>query len=352
MSLLRTDRSFREEVRRSVREEVRRRSPVRYLPQAPPDRMRGTWRDAKPGRIAEALADALARPTGGWSVVGGSGEVPVGRSLVRTVYGREVVLWRDEDGVLLAGPGACPHLGARLDGCDVVRGDVLCRWHGMALGRTTEPPWATVPAYDDGVLAWVRVGAAGGDDTDGGGGAGLTDRPVLATRPDPDGSIASVVSLPAVCEPRDVVANRLDPWHGAWFHPYAFSDLTVDDAASSPDRLVLDVAYRLGRRVAVPVRAEVTCPDAATVVMTITEGEGLGSVVESHATLLTAPGQHPARTVMTEAVVATSDRLGFRAARALGSLVRPGMRASQKQLWVDDLEYAERRYALRQGLVR
>ena len=336
MSLLRVDRA--------IREEVRRRSPVRHLPQAGPDRLRETWRDARPDRIGAALADALSRPTHGWMVVGASAEVSPSRSLVRTILGREIVLWRDEDGSLLAGPGACPHLGARLDGCDVVRGEVLCRWHGMPLGRTTQPPWATFAAYDDGVLAWVRLGPVEE-------GAEPTDRPVLAERPDLDGAIASVISLAATCEPRDIVANRLDPWHGAWFHPYAFSDLTVDDAASSPDRLVLDVAYRLGRRFAVPVRAEFTCPDAATVVMTITEGEGLGSVVETHATLVTAPGEHPARTVMTETVVAASDRMGFTVAKGLGALVRAGMRRSQHQLWVDDLEYASRRYALRQGLV-
>ena len=28
-----------------------------------------------------------------------------------------------------------------------------------------------------------------------------------------------------------MIANRLDPWHGAWFHPYAFSHLVVDDSA-------------------------------------------------------------------------------------------------------------------------
>ena len=149
------------------------------------------------------------------------------------------------------------------------------------------------------------------------------------------------------CEPRDIIANRLDPWHGAWLHPYAFSDLSVDDEASSEDLLVLDVAYRLGRTFAVPVRAEFTCPDSHTIIMTITGGEGVGSVVETHATPLTAPGVHPARTVMTEAVVATSDRAGFRIAQGLGPLVRIGMRASATQLWVDDLEYATRLYEMR-----
>lgn len=325
---------------RSWRDEVRDRVPVRRMPQTDPAHLRGTWRDARPARILRSLADALERPTHGWLVAAASADVRPGRSLVRTVAGREVVLWRDRDGSLLAGPGACPHLGARLDGCDVVDGTVLCTWHGMPLGRETSPPWNTYAAHDDGVLAWVRVGVVEP-------GVQPTDTPVLAIRPPLGESIASVVSLSATCEPRDIIQNRLDPWHGAWLHPYAFSDLTVDDDESTDDRLVLDVAYRLGRTYAVPVRAEFTCPDSHTIVMTITGGEGVGSVVETHATPLTAPGVHPARTVMTEAVVATSPRVGFRVAQRVSRLVQVGMRASAVQLWADDLVYATRLYELR-----
>ncbi len=336
MSLLRVDRSWREEVRSRV--------PVRYLPQTTPDHLRGTWRDAKPARIDRALQAALRRPTHGWLVAAASGDLRADRTLIRTIAGREVVLWRDADGTALAGPGACPHLGALLHDCDVVSGTVLCRWHGMPLGRDTQTPWATFAAHDDGVLVWVRLGQV--ED-----GAGPTERPVVPTRPEAGEALSSVISLVTTCEPRDIIANRLDPWHGAWLHPYAFSDLSVDDDASTEDLLVLDVAYRLGRTFAVPVRAEFTCPDSHTIIMTITEGEGVGSVVETHATPLTAPGVHPARTVMTEAVIATSDRIGFRVARGLAPLVRIGMRASATQLWVDDLEYATRIYEMRRRTI-
>ena len=334
MSLLRTDRSFREEVRHRV--------PVRYLPQTTPDHLRGTWRDAKPTKIEASLAAALRRPTHGWFVAAASADVPADRTLMRTIAGREVVLWRDTDGSVLAGPGACPHLGARLEDCDVVDGTVLCRWHGMPLGRDTRARWATYASYDDGVLVWVRLGQVEA-------GEQPTDTPVLGARPPLADSIASVISLPVTCEPRDIIANRLDPWHGAWLHPYAFSDLAVDEGESTPDKLVLDVAYRLGRTFAVPVRAEFTCPDSHTIIMTITDGEGIGSVVETHATPLHGPGAHPARTVMTEAVIATSERFGFRIARGLAPLVKVGMRASATQLWADDLVYAARLYELRRA---
>ncbi|MGV1009401.1 MAG: DUF5914 domain-containing protein [Dermatophilaceae bacterium] len=314
--------------------------PVRYLPQTPAARLDGTWRQARPRRIDEALAHSQTRDPGGWLVVGASTQLGTDTSLVRTVAGVEVVLWRGADGRLKAGPGACPHLGAQLSDCEVVDGTLLCRWHGLGLTGEAWGGWSPYPAVDDGILLWVRLPLPG---------ESPTAAPQLAVRPPLRQALASVISRRAACEPRDVIANRLDPWHGAWLHPYAFSDLTVDDSATSSEVLVLDVAYRLGRRWAVPVRAEFRCPDARTICMTITDGEGLGSVVETHATPLTAPGRHPAVTVMTETVVAHSDRGGFAVARRLAPLVTAGMRRSAWRLWDDDLEYAERLYTLRRA---
>jgi hypothetical protein len=312
--------------------------PVRNLPQTPASRLEGTWRLARPARIDRAVAHAQAIDPGGWLVAGAARDLRPDQSLVRTVAGVELVFWRGRGGVLTAGPGACPHLGAQLSGCDVVDGTLLCRWHGLALTGDKRPGWSPYPALDDGVLLWVRLPLEG---------ECPTALPRLAQRPPLGEALVSVISRRTPCEPRDIVANRLDPWHGAWLHPYAFSDLTVDEEASSAEVLVLEVAYRLGRRWAVPVRAEFRCSDARTICMTITEGEGAGSVVETHATPVTAPGVHPAVTVMTEAVVAHSGRPGFAVARRLAPLVSAGMRRSAWRLWDDDLLYAERLYTLR-----
>jgi hypothetical protein len=156
------------------------------------------------------------------------------------------------------------------------------------------------------------------------------------------------------CEPEDVIANRLDPWHGAWFHPYSFVDLTVGGRAlpgclddGDGDRFVVDVSFRLTGRLVVPVRAEFTAPGPRTVVMRITEGEGTGSVVESHATPLGPDPNSRPRTAVVEAVLATSDRPGFPLARRLAPALRPLMRATAGRLWRDDLAYAERRAHLR-----
>ncbi len=278
------------------------------------------------------------RDPGGWHVAGASTDLGGDRSLVRLIDGREVVLWRGLDGRVLAGPGACPHLGALLDDCEVMHGRMHCRWHGLALGEQGRGDWPTYAAHDDGVLLWVRVPTAGEEPAE---------QPVVPRRPPREESIATVIAVRGRCEPHDVIANRLDPWHGTWYHPYAFSHLTVDDGASDDERLVVDVTFRLTAHWGVPVRAEFTCPDARTIIMTIIEGEGTGSVVETHATSLGVDGLGRPWTVMTEATIAHSPRKGFGVARALSGLVRPAVARTARRLWVDDMAYAERRFELR-----
>jgi len=316
----------------------RPRSPLQRVPRTPPQRLAASWREADPARIGAALDVARRRDPGGWYVIAASADVPAGTSVVRTVLGAEVVLWRGADGALHAGPGACPHLGALLDHCPVVGDAVRCRWHGLALGPQGRADWTPWAAHDDGVLVWVRRATEGEVETV---------APVVPRRPPADRSVAAVIAVTGRCEPDDVIANRLDPWHGSWFHPYAFSHLAVDDAASTPERLVVDVTFRLGRTWGVPVRAEFTCPDARTIAMHVVEGEGAGSVVETHATPLGPDaGGHPVTQVI-EATVAYSERPGFRAARRAGALLRPAIRRTARRLWVDDLAYAERLYELR-----
>lgn len=323
-------------------QQIATRIPIRRVPQPPPEVIRSTWRQAAIPRIERALRLAQERDPGGWYVVGASTDLRAGTSIVRTVNGREIALWCTDDGRLLAGPGACPHMGARLQGCDVAGSDLMCRWHGLRLPSEWPGDWRTMPAHDDGALLWVRLATPAEEPTD---------SPALPTRPDPAASLTSVYVKAARCEPVDIIANRLDPWHGAWFHPYAFSHLVVDDEASTDECLVTDVTFRLNRDWGVPVRAQFTCPDARTIVMRIVDGEGAGSVVETHATPVgTDSAGHPV-TVMTEATIASSSRPGFRVARAFSPLIRPLMVRTQAQLWIDDLEYAQRRYLVRSGQV-
>lgn len=304
-----------------------------------------TWTDAKPGLIRAALHRALDRPTGGWFVLAGSREVRSDRAFGRVVAGRELVAWRAGDGVLHVGPGTCPHLGAALCDAPVHDGRLVCRWHGLALGAGGRAGWRTLPAHDDGVLAWVRL-----DDLAEG---GPTDAPVLGPRPHSGSDLAAVATVVGRCEPEDVIANRLDPWHGAWLHPYSFAALRVlsapplDCPSAVQDRFLVEVTFTVGRQLGVPVRAEFSCPDARTITMEIVDGEGAGSVVETHATPLRPGPDGLPRTAVIEAVVAHSDRPGFHHARRVAGVVRPLIGATAKRLWRDDLAYAERRYALR-----
>ncbi|AZM63978.1 MULTISPECIES: DUF5914 domain-containing protein [unclassified Streptomyces] len=320
----------------------RRRLPLSLRRRAVPwDRQRPTWREARPAVIAAALKRTQARRSGNWYVVGDSRGLRDGRPLARTVAGREVVLWRNAEGRPVAGPGICPHLGAPLRDSPVRCGTLVCHWHGLALDGGSFAGWEPFPVHDDGVLLWVRLDEAGGEEP--------LDAPVVPVRP--DRALTAVHTTVGTCEPEDVVANRLDPWHGAWFHPYSFVDLTVtgapDGSDGSADAFTVDVSFKVAGRLVVPVRAEFTAPEPRTVVMRITEGEGAGSVVESHATPLGTDDRGRPRTAVVEAVVAASGRPGFTLARGAAPLLRPLVRAASGRLWRDDLAYAERRWFLR-----
>ncbi|MFC4496888.1 DUF5914 domain-containing protein [Streptomyces ovatisporus] len=324
-----------------MKQDPSRRGPLRLPPAPPWERQSPTWQAARPSLIADALKRAVNRPSGNWYVIGASRDIPASRPTGRTVAGVELVAWRNASGALVAAPGACPHLGAPLRESALCGGRLVCRWHGLALGEDGLGDWQPFPAHDDGVLAWVRLDRAGGE--------APTPAPLLPARPQPGRTLDAVTTQAGRCEPEDVVANRLDPWHGSWFHPYAFTRLTVleEPDPNNGDRFVVDVAYRLPAGTGIPVRAAFTAPEPRTVVMHILEGEGATSVVETHATPLTPPGHPRPRTAVVEAVLATSERRGFDAARRMAPLLRPLVKRAAARLWRDDLAYAERRRQLR-----
>jgi nitrite reductase/ring-hydroxylating ferredoxin subunit len=320
----------------------RRVNPLRRLRRPAWAEQHPSWADAKPALIRDALRRAQERPSGGWFVLAGSREIRPGKAFGRPVAGREIVAWRGDDGALHAGPGACPHLGAALCDAPVHDGRLVCRWHGLALGPEGRPNWRTLPVHDDGVLAWVRL-----DDLADG---SLSDAPVLGPRP-PAG-LDAVATVIGTCEPQDVVANRLDPWHGAWLHPYSFAALRVLSAPpigcpDPEDRFLVEVTFTVGRQLGVPVHAAFSCPDPRTVTMEIVDGEGSGSVVETHATPLRPDPLGRPRTAVIEAVIAHSDRAGFAVARRAAAALRPLIAVTAKRLWRDDIAYAERTWSLR-----
>jgi hypothetical protein len=323
----------------SVKTRMGKAHPFELLPRVDWSAQRPTYRDADPAIINSALARSQARPSGNWFAFAASDDIrrrPYGTSVGET----EIVAWRGSGGELHVGPSACPHLGADLAGGSIDCGALICPWHGLRLEGGRQFGWRPYPAHDDGVLAWVRLDRIGGEPP--------TDEPVIPARPDGARKHA-VTRLVGTCEPRDIIANRLDPWHGTWFHPYSFARLEVlsapplgDDVPEESDRFLVAVAFHIGR-FGVPVVAEFTAPEPRTIVMRIVDGEGAGSVVETHATPV-GPGP---RTAVLEAVIAHSDRPGFARALRGAPLLRPFMRQAATRLWRDDLAYAERIYALR-----
>jgi len=317
-------------------------SPMKVLPKVGWAEQVPTFQQAEPAIIDAALQRAHRRPSGNWYVFGASTDVRPDRPLGTQVAGKEIVAWRDEHGGLHVGPAACPHLGADLATGKVDCGALVCPWHGLRLDGGREFGWKPLPAYDDGILAWVRLDEIGGE--------APLDTPVLPARPGGP-QLAAVTRLEGSCEPRDIIANRLDPWHGGWFHPYSFAQLEVlsappVDADEDSDVFTVAVTFHLGR-IGVPVITAFSVPEPRTVVMRIIEGEGVGSVVETHATPvgLGPDGRH--RTAVTEAVIAASGRTGFQLSLLGAPLLRPLMKLGATRLWRDDLAYAERRYALR-----
>lgn len=299
------------------------------LPDRPVVSTEPDWKQSNPGWIAQALRHALARPGGGWFVVDASRRF-TDKPRRYAVAGRDLVFWR-AGGRLAAAPDACPHMGASLaEGC-VRGGQLVCPWHGLALGAEPHGAWRPLPLVDDGVLVWVRVDEAG---------EAPLPQPVITARP--ARYIDATIRMEAACEPEDVIANRLDPWHGVHFHPHSFRRLKLLEQRE--DEVTVRVAFGVLGPFSVEVDARFHCPDPRTIVMTIVEGDGRDSVVETHATPM-----GPGRSAVIESTLATSERPQFLLALRAARFIRPWIERAAARLWVEDIAYAERRRALIDG---
>lgn len=86
------------------------------------------------------------RPTG-WFMIGWSAEIPAGTATPRRYFGRDLVAYRTESGVLCVVDAHCPHMGAHLGRRGKVHGECIeCPYHGWGYG--TDGVNAYIP-YED-----------------------------------------------------------------------------------------------------------------------------------------------------------------------------------------------------------
>jgi isorenieratene synthase len=281
------------------------------------------WKQARVRSIDASLERVKKLPSGGWFVIAATADID-DKPQPFLIDGHEIAVWKSARKIL-AVLNRCPHMGAPLSEGSVRDGVLRCPWHGMRIGESEHGK--LLQCHNDGVLAWVQLGESE-----------KRDRPTLPVRPNE--CVAGVIRFTARCDPEDIIANRLDPWHGVHFHPHSFARLKVLKEAD--DVITVRVVFRAFGPIGVEVDCTFHCPEPNTIAMTIIEGEGQGSVVETHATPI-----FPGWTTVTEATLATSVRRFFKSALRHPDRVRPHIEKRAKGLWAEDRAYAERRYHLR-----
>ncbi|MGB0678237.1 MAG: DUF5914 domain-containing protein [Polyangiales bacterium] len=287
------------------------------------------WRQADPAYIASLVQQAQQLSGGGWYVLAGSADIGPKAQVFR-VCGRELVAWRHGHTFWVA-PNRCPHMGASLAGCSAdAQGALTCPWHGLKLGPAGQGRWQPLPVHHDGLLLWVQLLH---DEAP-------TDRPALPPRP--ARQLCAVIHHPARCAPEDILANRFDPWHAAHFHPHSFAGLRLLERGKSD--ITVRVRYRLWGTRSVEVDACFFATDRRSIIMQIIRGEGRDSIVETHACPM-----DEGQCMVVEAAIATSERPGFRHFLKAAPWLSRLLAHRSRKLWVEDAEYAERRYALRQA---
>src|SRR5271165_2049168 len=94
-----------------------------------------------------------------WHPVAASAGLPAGKPIPVQLLEREIVLWRDSEGVVHAWDDRCPHRGTRLSIGRIVDDQLICAYHGWrfagsgrcvhfpALPAVTPPETACARSY-------------------------------------------------------------------------------------------------------------------------------------------------------------------------------------------------------------
>jgi isorenieratene synthase len=223
------------------------------------------WQQARLSQIDQTLKRVRKLPSGGWYVVTATDSLSEDPQFF-SIDSHEIAIWKSR-GKISAVINRCPHMGAPLSEGTVQYGVLNCPWHGLRISEAEHGKF--LESHDDGVLTWVRLSSSGD-----------IDLPLLPVRP--QRFIPVVIRFAARCDPEDIIANRLDPWHGVHLHPHSFARLKV--IGNVDEVLTVRVVFRAFGSFGVEVDCTFHCPEPNTIVMTIIDGEGKGSAVETHAT--------------------------------------------------------------------
>ena len=245
---------------------------------------RPRYAGARPALIEAAVKRAQARPSGNWFVLGRQPPDPRGPPVRRHAWpATEVVAWRDTERTAGRRAGRLPAPG-RAAGA----GRGRLRRAGLPVARAAGRPrprggWRPLPVHDDGVLAWVRLDAAAVRSRwrrrwcpPGRPGAHQRGRRWLRS----SGCASRRISWPTGSTPGTARGSTPTRSAGCPCCPRRARWTSAEE----DDRFLVSVTFRVAPGLGVPVRAEFSCPGPRTVVMRITDGEGAGSVVETHAT--------------------------------------------------------------------
>jgi phenylpropionate dioxygenase-like ring-hydroxylating dioxygenase large terminal subunit len=166
---------------------------------------------------------------GRWYVVAKSADLKAGVPLAARALGRELVLWRAEDGSAQCVEDRCPHRGARLS-CGRVLGDhISCRYHGVTLDRTGAI--VSVPALGKSGLEGRKILTAYAAEEAHDGvfvyfpsAEHPKPRPLTLPSDLTDPANASFLCTAQWdCNYRYVVENLVDPMHGIYLHGDTFT---------------------------------------------------------------------------------------------------------------------------------
>ncbi|MCB0130213.1 MAG: Rieske 2Fe-2S domain-containing protein [Caldilineaceae bacterium] len=269
---------------------------------------------------------------GRWYVAAFSRALLPGQTLVRVIADQEIVFWRtaDDNSLVQAASAVCPHWGGPLgEGAVTTDGALTCPWHGWQFrhGHCVDRPRLKLPRYlahDDGILLWVRLPWDLDDVT----------APPLQQRPPESRAFWFDITIDS--DVYHVQENYLDFLHPAEYHETVFNHCVY--LGKEGEVNLVELGYKMPLGKSLITRTRVWAPTAFQVRNEVYQGLGLGTVIESHLTPLSAN-----RTIIHEIYHVPAKLVPDQG----WPFMRFFMRKSARRIREEDAIFSARRYRLR-----